>query len=71
MNANDLKSTITLLGQNARKASRYVAKAPTAAKNAALRFAAQEIRHHIDEILKANQQDLDKALQQGLEQSFN
>jgi len=70
MNANDLKSTITLLGQNARKASRDIAKASTAAKNAALRFAAQEIRQHIDEILKANQQDVHQALQQGLEQSF-
>ncbi|KXW55580.1 glutamate-5-semialdehyde dehydrogenase [Ferrovum sp. PN-J185] len=70
MNTNELKSIINQLGQNARKASRFVAKATTAAKNTALRFAAAEIRNHVDDILQANHQDLNKALQQGLEQSF-
>ncbi|MDE2423087.1 MAG: glutamate-5-semialdehyde dehydrogenase [Betaproteobacteria bacterium] len=70
MNLDDLRNHITLLGQQARAASRLVAKASTASKNKALRSAAQYIRQHSEFILEANHKDLSKAKEQGLEASF-
>src|SRR5262245_61251442 len=46
------------LGSQAREAARHLALAPTAAKDAALRAAAQEIRAQASTIMAENQRDL-------------
>ena len=55
------------LGDQARAASRLMAKADTNTKNHALRNIAALIRHHEKALLAANQQDLDAAKANGME----
>lgn len=55
------------LGEQARAASRLMAKADTNTKNQALRNIAALIRHHEKALLAANQQDLDAAKANGME----
>src|SRR5262245_59692831 len=46
------------LGRQAREAARHLALAPTAAKDAALRAAAQELRDQASTLIAENQRDL-------------
>lgn len=55
------------LGEQARAASRLMAKAETNTKNQALRNIAALIRHHEKALLAANQQDLNAAKANGME----
>ncbi len=55
------------LGEQARAASRLMAKADTDIKNQALRHIASLIRAHANDLLTANQQDLASAKANGLE----
>jgi glutamate-5-semialdehyde dehydrogenase len=55
------------LGQAARAASRQMAKASTAAKNAALFAMAADIRARADDLLAANAEDVAEARANGLE----
>jgi glutamate-5-semialdehyde dehydrogenase len=55
------------LGRQARQASRVLAAASTAAKNAALLAMAQAVRGRQAELLEANRQDLEAARAEGLE----
>jgi glutamate-5-semialdehyde dehydrogenase len=57
---------MTDLGQRARKASRAMARADTAAKNKALSLIATAIRRDADLLRAANQKDLDAARANGL-----
>lgn len=63
----DIKDYMQTLGQQARAASRAMAKAPTQAKNAALTAIAAAIRRDKEKLLAANQQDLDAARAAGLD----
>jgi glutamate-5-semialdehyde dehydrogenase len=63
----DIKDYMQTLGQQARAASRAMAKAPTQAKNAALTAMAAAIRRDKEKLLAANQQDLDAARAAGLD----
>ena len=62
----DIKQYMTELGQRARKASRAMAKADTAAKNKALSLIAAAIRRDADLLRAANQKDLEAARANGL-----
>lgn len=63
----NLKEYMEHVGSAARAASRAVAIASTAAKNAALGQIAAEIRNGSDALLAANQRDLEQARSDGLE----
>lgn len=63
----DIKHYMKELGEQARAASRLMAKADTNTKNQALRNIAALIRHHEKALLAANQQDLDTAKANGME----
>ncbi|HNF78301.1 MAG TPA: glutamate-5-semialdehyde dehydrogenase [Thauera aminoaromatica] len=63
----DIQHYMQTLGRQARAASRVLAAASTAAKNAALIAMAAEIRARRAELLAANAQDLDEARAAGLE----
>ena len=63
----DIQDYMQTLGRQARAASRVLAAASTAAKNAALIAMAAEIRAHCAALLAANAQDLDAARSAGLE----
>lgn len=63
----DIKHYMKELGEQARAASRLMAKADTNTKNQALRNIAALIRHHEKALLAANQQDLDAAKANGME----
>ena len=62
----DIKQYMTEVGQCARKASRAMAKADTAAKNRALELIAAAIRRDADKLRAANQLDLEAARAAGL-----
>ncbi|MDB5764691.1 MAG: glutamate-5-semialdehyde dehydrogenase [Herminiimonas sp.] len=62
----DIKHYMNEVGQRARKASRAMAKADTAAKNRALLLIAAAIRRDADALRAANRQDLDAARDNGL-----
>lgn len=62
----DIKQYMKEVGQRARKASRAMAKADTAAKNQALLFIAAAIRREADALRAANQLDLEAARAGGL-----
>ncbi|MFC7289552.1 glutamate-5-semialdehyde dehydrogenase [Herminiimonas glaciei] len=62
----DIKQYMKEVGQRARKASRAMAKADTAAKNQALLFIATAIRREADALRAANQLDLEAARAGGL-----
>lgn len=70
MNTTDIKSYMQSVGQQARAASRLVAKADTAAKNTALTAMADAIRRDEALLLAANAKDLDNARAKGLEASM-
>jgi glutamate-5-semialdehyde dehydrogenase len=70
MNTTDIKSYMQAVGQEARAASRLVAKADTAAKNRALTAMANAIRRDEALLLAANAKDLDNARAKGLEASM-
>lgn len=70
MNTSDIKSYMQALGQQARAASRQVAKAETAAKNQALTAMANAIRRDESVLIAANAKDLDNARVKGLEASM-
>ena len=63
----DIKAYIAELGTKAKTASRHIAKATTAQKNAALLDIADSINQSRDTLLDANQQDLAAGKQKGLE----
>ncbi len=63
----DLAATMTDLGRRARAASTAMAKAPTAAKNAALRAIADAIRARRAELQAANARDVERARESGLD----
>ncbi len=63
----DIKDTMETLGRQARAASREMAKASTAAKNAALLAMAADIRARSAELLAANAEDVAEAKANGLE----
>lgn len=63
----DVLSYMQQLGQKARAASRVVAMADTASKNAALLAMADAINAARDELIKANQQDLANGRAKGLD----
>ena len=62
----DIKQYMKEVGQRARKASRAMAKADTAAKNTALSLIAAAIHRDADILRAANQKDLDAARASGL-----
>ncbi len=63
----NIKDYIEHVGRAARAASREVAAASTAAKNAALHAMAAEIRAGRDELIKANLRDVEQARSEGLD----
>lgn len=63
----DIQHYMKQLGEQARAASRLMAKADTNTKNQALRNIAALIRQHEKALLVANQQDLDAAKANGME----
>ncbi len=63
----DVKDYMETLGRQARAASRAMAKASTAAKNAALLAMAADIRQRQAELLAANAEDVAEAKANGLE----
>lgn len=63
----NIETYMHTLGQQARTASRAVARASTAAKNAALLAMAAEIRARQDQLLAANAEDVAEARAAGLE----
>ncbi len=63
----DIKTYMQSVGQEARAASRLMAKASTAMKNRALLAMAAAIRRDVDKLLTANQADLEAARIAGLE----
>ncbi len=63
----DIQHYMRELGEQARAASRLMAKADTNTKNQALRNIASLIRHHEKALIAANQQDLDAAKANGME----
>lgn len=63
----DIQHYMKELGEQARAASRLMAKADTNTKNQALRNIAALIRHHEKALIAANQQDLDAAKANGME----
>jgi len=63
----DIKAYMAELGSKARTASRHIAKATTAQKNAALLNIADSINQNRGALLDANQQDMAAGKQKGLE----
>lgn len=63
----DIKSYMTQIGQQARKAASEMARADTDTKNRALRYIAEAIRRDVAQLRAANQKDLDIAAENGLE----
>jgi glutamate-5-semialdehyde dehydrogenase len=63
----DIKAMMQAVGQRARVAARALARAETAAKNAALLAMANEIERNNDALLVANKKDFDAGLAKGLD----
>ena len=63
----DYQDLIATIGARAKQAATIMTKAATASKNKALRLAAQIINARIDSLLKANERDLLRASEVGLE----
>ena len=63
----DIKAYMAELGSKARTASRHIAKATTAQKNAALLNIADSINQNREALLDANKQDMAAGKQKGLE----
>jgi len=66
----DIEHYMTDIGQRARKASRAMARADTAAKNRALTLIAAAIRRDADTLRAANRQDLAAARANGLSEAM-
>ncbi|HPZ56629.1 MAG TPA: gamma-glutamyl-phosphate reductase, partial [Ottowia sp.] len=66
MNASHIAETMQLIGLQARQASRAMARAGTAARNAALRELARLLRANVQALQAPNQDDLARARQAGL-----
>jgi glutamate-5-semialdehyde dehydrogenase len=66
----DIKQYMTQLGQQARAASRVLARAQTSQKNAALLGIAEAIEEQRDALLNANQQDLEAGRAKGLDDAL-
>jgi glutamate-5-semialdehyde dehydrogenase len=66
----DIKQYMQNLGQEARNASRAMAKADTNTKNQALNFIAAAIRREKSALIAANQQDLSAAKANGLDSAM-
>ncbi len=64
---DDIKRYMQQLGEQARQASRAMAKASTNTKNQALRAIASAIRREHSALLQANAADLEAARKNGLE----
>jgi len=67
MNAPDIAALMEHLGTAARAASRAMAAAPTAAKDAALRHLAASLRRETASLVAANERDLAAAREAGLD----
>ena len=63
----DIKDYMQQLGQQARQASRQIAKASTAQKNAALNAIAQALDTNRDQLMQANAQDMQAGKEKGLD----
>ena len=70
MSTQSIKAYVEALGQEARAASRHVARASTAAKNQALLLAAAALRRDQAELVAVNQSDLAKARAAGQDAAF-
>ncbi len=70
MTTQSIKAYVEAIGQEARTASRHVARASTAAKNSALLLAAAALRRDQAELLKANQADVASARAAGQDAAF-
>src|SRR5690606_39084647 len=66
----DVRQYMVELGQRAREASRAMARASTAQKNQALLAAAQALKDSREQVLAANQQDLEKGRASGLDDAM-
>ncbi len=66
MDITNIKAYMQLVGQNARAASRLMAKADTAIKNCALKAMADAIKRDEKNLLTANASDLENARSKGL-----
>ena len=66
----DVRQYMVELGQRAREASRAMARASTAQKNQALLAAAQALKDSREQVLAANQQDLEKGRTSGLDDAM-
>jgi glutamate-5-semialdehyde dehydrogenase len=67
---NEVGAVMRAIGLAARQAAGALAEASTAAKNAALRAAAREIRAQTAALLSANERDLNEARDAGLSAAF-
>lgn len=66
----NIKQYMTELGENARKASRQLARANTNQKNAALNAIADRLMQSMDYLLAENNKDMDKGKQSGLDDAL-
>ena len=66
----NIKDYMQTLGQQAKQASRPIAKANTGVKNTALLAIAEKLQKNRKDILSANQQDMDKGRTNGLEDAL-
>jgi len=66
----NIKQYMTELGENARKASRQLARANTNQKNAALNAIADSLIQSMDFLLAENTKDMDKGKQSGLDDAL-
>lgn len=67
--STDCKTIIDALGERAKRASQFMASAPTAAKNKALRIAAQLLDSQAKALQEANTLDLQRAAEAGLDEA--
>lgn len=67
--STDYQTIIDALGERAKRASQIMASAPTAAKNKALRIAAQLLDSQAKALQEANTLDLQRAAEAGLEEA--
>ena len=66
MNAPNVADTMHTLGLQARQASRAMARAPAATRNAALRTLARLLRENVPALQAPNERDLARAREAGL-----
>ncbi len=66
----DIKAYMTACGQRARQAAKVLAQADTGQKNEALSAMAEAVEARSEDLLKANQRDLEAGGQQGLDEAL-